>query len=54
VLDQSAGWIIDEAHKRFPEEMRFALLHRLKNNQEIPPRAETLLQAAGVIALSRQ
>ena len=49
VLDQGAGWIVDEAHKRFPEEVISALVHRLENNQEIPPSAENLLQAAGVM-----
>src|SRR6266849_898874 len=37
-----------EAHKLFSEEVRTALFHRLEGGQEIPFRAESLLQTVGV------
>ena len=48
VRDQQAEWIIYEAHKLFSEEVRTALFHRLEGGQEIPFRAESLLQTVGV------
>ncbi|HXK27228.1 MAG TPA: hypothetical protein VJ646_03125 [Candidatus Binatia bacterium] len=47
--EQDAGWIIHEAHKRYPDDVTSALLHRLEAGREIPFRAEGLLQAAGIV-----
>jgi hypothetical protein len=49
VKEQNAKWIIDEAHKRYPNDVTTALLHRLEAGREIPFRAERLLQAAGIV-----
>ena len=48
VKDQHAARIIHEAHKRYPNEVTWALIHRLEAGQEIPFRGEDLLDAADV------
>ena len=46
--DQNAGWAVDEAFKRYPDEISSALVHRLEAGMEIPFRAEGLLKAKGL------
>ncbi len=48
VKDQHATWIIHEAYKRYPNEVTWALIHRLEAGQEIPFKTEDLLEAADV------
>jgi hypothetical protein len=48
VRDKHADGIIYEAHKRYPEDVTSALIHRLEAGQEIPFRTEDLLQANGI------
>jgi len=46
--DQQAKWVIYDAHKRYPDQVNNALLHRIEAGREIPFQAESLLQAAGI------
>jgi hypothetical protein len=48
INDQQTKWIIYEAHKRYPDQVINALLHRIEAGREIPSQTESLLQAAGV------
>jgi hypothetical protein len=46
-MDQHVGWKLSEAYKVFPEEVKGALLARLRAGLPIPSQAEDLLSAEG-------
>jgi hypothetical protein len=46
--EQNAGWAIQEAFKRFPDETSSALIHRLDAGMEIPFHSEELLKTRGI------
>jgi hypothetical protein len=48
VREQNAGWGIQEAFKRFPDETSSALIHRLEAGLELAIRSEDLLKTKGI------
>jgi hypothetical protein len=48
VREQNAGWAIQEAFKRFPDEISSALIHRLEAGMEIPFHSEELLKTRSI------
>ena len=47
--EERAGGAIDEASRRYPEEVRDALLGRLERRLPFPFRTEELLRGTGVV-----
>jgi len=47
--DHQKGWIIHEAHKRFPEDVISALVRRLEAGRGIPFQAKGLLRNTGIM-----
>lgn len=47
--DQNARWAVQEAFKRFPDEISSALIHRLEAGMEIPFQSEDLLRTKGIL-----
>lgn len=48
VKNQNAGWIINEAYKRYPDVVTSALFDRLKSGYEIPFHTEDLLHKTNI------